>query len=86
MIADAAGHGLVVTAEDGIIAGGIGSQIVEALAAAVPGRAAPTSIVLATPVDYIPHGNPDKILAELGLDAAGITAVVRVALSTRART
>jgi 1-deoxy-D-xylulose-5-phosphate synthase len=80
MIADAARHGLVVTAEDGIIAGSVGSQIVEAVAAATPGRTAPPSLVLATPVGYIPHGKPDDILATLGLDATGITASIRGAL------
>jgi deoxyxylulose-5-phosphate synthase len=30
--------------------------------------------VLGTPPAYIPHGKPDAILAELGLDAAGIAA------------
>ncbi len=82
MIADAAGHELVVTAEDGIIAGSVGSQIVEALAGASPRRQAPAHLVLATPVDYIPHGKPDAILAALGLDAAGITAAVEQALAT----
>jgi 1-deoxy-D-xylulose-5-phosphate synthase len=77
MIADAARHELVVTAEDGIIAGGVGSQIVEAVAAVRPGRDAPRSLVLATPVGYIPHGKPDTILAELGLDAAGIAEAIR---------
>ena len=79
MIADAARHDLVVTAEDGIIAGGVGSQIVEALAAVRPGRDAPRSLVLATPVGYIPHGKPDTILAELGLDGAGIAESIRSA-------
>ena len=30
--------------------------------------------VLGTPIAFIPHGKPDAILADLGLDAAGITA------------
>ena len=82
MIADAARHGLVVTAEDGIIAGSVGSQIVEAVSAATPRRTAPPSLVLATPVGYIPHGKPDDILATLGLDASGIAASVRAAIPT----
>jgi 1-deoxy-D-xylulose-5-phosphate synthase len=81
MIADAAEHDLVVTAEDGIINGSVGSQIVEAMAALSSRRQAPPSVVLATPVDYIPHGKPDAILAALGLDAAGITAAVQQALT-----
>ena len=31
----------------------------------------------ASPSSYIPHGKPDAILAELGLDAAGIAATTR---------
>jgi 1-deoxy-D-xylulose-5-phosphate synthase len=84
MIADAAGHDLVVTAEDGIIAGSVGSQIVEALAASSARRQAPPHVVLATPVGYIPHAKPDAILAELGLDAPGIVAAVTQALAARA--
>jgi deoxyxylulose-5-phosphate synthase len=30
--------------------------------------------VLGIPDAYLPHGKPDAILAEVGLDAAGITA------------
>jgi 1-deoxy-D-xylulose-5-phosphate synthase len=86
MIADAARHELVVTAEDGIIAGSVGSQIVEALAASRPGREAPRSLVLATPVGYIPHGKPDTILSELGLDAPGIAAAIRAATPARSAT
>jgi 1-deoxy-D-xylulose-5-phosphate synthase len=33
--------------------------------------------VLGVPSAYIPHGKPDTILAELGLDAAGVVAAVR---------
>ena len=50
---------------------------------AAPGRfaAAPGRVkVLGVPLDYLPHGRPDDILAELGLDAAGIASAVRSAL------
>ena len=33
--------------------------------------------VLGVPVQYIPHGKPDAILAGFGLDAAGVTASTR---------
>ena len=33
--------------------------------------------VLGTPIAYIPHGKPDDILADLGLDAAGLAAEAR---------
>jgi deoxyxylulose-5-phosphate synthase len=32
------------------------------------------------PVRFIPHGKPDRILSQLGLDADGIAASVRAAL------
>lgn len=73
MLADAASCELVLTAEDGLRAGGAGSAIRDALA----DRSEPTAPrvqVLGVPTDYIPHGKPDAILAQLGLDASGIAA------------
>jgi 1-deoxy-D-xylulose-5-phosphate synthase len=85
MLADASRHGLVVTVEDGIVVGGIGSQIVEGMAGLHESRVVPPSIVLGTPAQFIPHGKPDQILAELGLDAPGIAAAALKALAaTRA--
>jgi 1-deoxy-D-xylulose-5-phosphate synthase len=81
MLADAAQHGLVVTAEDGIVVGGIGMQMVEGMAGLSESRHAPPSVVLGTPSQYIPHGKPDRILADLGLDAAGIAASALKALA-----
>ncbi len=82
MIADAARHPAVVTVEDGMREGGAGSAIVDALGvlASSTGAAAPAVRVLGTPVAYIPHGKPDDILAELGLDAVGIAADARAVL------
>jgi 1-deoxy-D-xylulose-5-phosphate synthase len=63
--------GAVVTIEEHSHAGGLGTAVLEALAAAdvmVPVR------VLAIPDRLIEHGDPAAILAELGLDAAGIAA------------
>ena len=59
----------VLTAEDGIRDGGVGSLIADALAR----RDGPTPKVrvLGTPTEFIQHGKPDQILADLGLDAAG---------------
>ena len=76
MIADAARHGVVVTCEDGIRDGGIGMTIadrVHELAATVPVH------VLGVPTKFIPQAKPDRILAQLGLDADGIAATVRTA-------
>jgi 1-deoxy-D-xylulose-5-phosphate synthase len=83
MLADAARHPLVVTAEDGVRVGGAGSAIADALAT-VPN--APVVVPLGTPDAYIPHGKADGILADLGLDAAGIAASVRAAVGTQAAT
>ncbi len=82
MLADAAAHQLVVTVEDGIAVGGAGTYLVEALRSLpeLPGPVPPVRI-LGTPRRYIPHGKPDAILAELGLDGPGIAAAVSEALA-----
>ncbi|MDQ3305570.1 MAG: 1-deoxy-D-xylulose-5-phosphate synthase [Actinomycetota bacterium] len=81
MLADAARHALVVTAEDGIMVGGIGSQIVEGIAERTESRQSPPVLVLGVPAEYLPHGKPDRILAELGLDGPGIAAATAKALA-----
>ncbi|HEY3943037.1 MAG TPA: 1-deoxy-D-xylulose-5-phosphate synthase [Acidimicrobiales bacterium] len=82
LLADAARHGLVVTAEDGVRFGGAGMFLVDAMnqLAAERGVAAPPSCVLGVPRRFIAHGNPDDILAGLGLDGAGVAASARAAL------
>ena len=75
MLFDAARHPFVLTIEDGVREGGIGSMVADQLSEITLGTAsAPRVRVLGTPIAFIPHGKPDAILAELGLDAAGITA------------
>ena len=75
MLEDAGEHPLVITAEDGIRDGGVGSLIADALARREgPG---PKVRVLGTPTQFIPHGKPDQILADLGLDAAGLAGEAR---------
>jgi len=69
MIADAAEHPLVVTVEDGIREGGIGAMARDQLSDT---KGDPRVRVMGVPVSYIPHGDPVQILAELGLDGAGI--------------
>jgi 1-deoxy-D-xylulose-5-phosphate synthase len=83
MLADAARYRLVVTVEDGIVVGGIGSQIAEAVAALDEGRQGPPVLVLGIPATFLPHGKPDQILAELGLDAPGIAAATAKALAAQ---
>ena len=70
----AAEHDAIVTVEEGSIMGGAGSAVGEALAAA--GMAKPL-LHLGLPDQFIEHGDPAKLLALQGLDAAGIEASIR---------
>jgi 1-deoxy-D-xylulose-5-phosphate synthase len=74
MLADAVGHQLVVTIEDGVREGGAGAFMAQAIAdlAQAEGRVAPPVLVLGTPTAYIPHAKPAAIHAQLGLDGPGI--------------
>jgi len=76
MLADAAGHGLVVTAEDGLRHGGAGMFLLDAMRSLLP-DATPRTSVLGVPRSYIAQGRPDDILASLGLDGPGIARSVR---------
>jgi 1-deoxy-D-xylulose-5-phosphate synthase len=82
MLADAARHALVVTAEDGVRHGGAGAFLVDALASLVEslGVAGPAVRVLGIPRQYLAQGKADDILASLGLDGAGVAESVRRAL------
>jgi 1-deoxy-D-xylulose-5-phosphate synthase len=80
MLADAAVHGLVVTIEDGLRLGGIGSSVATALTD-FAGDGAPTVITLGVPDEYIAQAKPDAILSRLGLDGPGVAATVRAALN-----
>jgi 1-deoxy-D-xylulose-5-phosphate synthase len=74
MIADAAGHRLVVTIEDGVREGGAGAFIGQTISdpsRPAPHRAPPI-LILGTPPAYIPHGKPAAIHSQLGLDGPGI--------------
>ena len=75
MLDDAARHQVVVTAEDGLADGGIGSTI----AARLAGRG-PLVLARGVPTDYIAHNSADSILASIGLDGAGLAATAREAL------
>jgi 1-deoxy-D-xylulose-5-phosphate synthase len=83
MLADAAGHRLVVTVEDGIRVGGAGSFMADALASRSPGRPTPPAVILGVPAQFIPQAKPSRILARLGLDGPGIAASVRAALAAQ---
>ncbi len=71
--------GAIVTVEEHAAMGGFGAAVLEALAeqgVVVPARC------LAIPDRLIEHGNPDHLLAELGLDADGIARGVRSLLES----
>ena len=62
-------HEGIVTVEEGCAIGGAGSAVLEALAAA--GLTIPV-LILGLPDVFIEHGDPARLLANCGLDAAGI--------------
>ncbi len=70
----AATHELIVTLEEGCVMGGAGSAVAEALAAA--GIFKPL-LQLGLPDRFIDHGDAQQLMAQCGLDAAGIAASVR---------
>ena len=84
MLADALRHDLVVTVEDGYRDGGAGTHVLGALEALATdqGMAAPATEVLGVPTRFIQQAKPDAILADLGLDAAGIEASIRSRLGS----
>ncbi len=79
MLDDARRHPLVVTIEDGLRDGGIGSRIADEL------RADTRVEVLGVPDTYLSHGKADEILAAIGLDGPGVAASTREALALQTR-
>lgn len=67
-------HDLLVTVEENTIQGGAGSAVAECLAR--HGIATPV-LHLGLPDVFLEQGEPAKMLAECGLDAAGIASAVR---------
>ncbi|MBW8458538.1 MAG: 1-deoxy-D-xylulose-5-phosphate synthase [Thiobacillus sp.] len=67
-------HHLLVTLEENAVAGGAGAGVAEALA----GLGIPVPVLhLGLPDTFIEHGDPVRMLAACGLDAAGIEQAVR---------
>ena len=62
-------HDAIVTVEEGCLQGGAGSAVLEALQAA---RIEIPVLQLGLPDVFVEHGDPAKLLAACGLDAAGI--------------
>jgi 1-deoxy-D-xylulose-5-phosphate synthase len=82
LLADAARHALVVTAEDGVRFGGAGMFVVDGVNGVAESRGTrpPVALVLGIPRQFVAHGRPDDILASLGLDGPGIAASVRASM------
>ncbi len=62
-------HDAIVTVEEGSVMGGAGSAVLEALAQA---RIEIPVLTLGLPDTFVEHGDPARLLAQCGLDAAGI--------------
>lgn len=71
-------HTLLVTVEENVVMGGAGSAVLEALSAL--NLTVPT-LQLGLPDTYVEHGDPALLLADCGLDAAGIEAAIRARLA-----
>ena len=65
----ASSHDAIVTLEEGSVMGGAGSAVLEALAEA---RIEIPVLTLGLPDAFVEHGDPARLLAQCGLDAAGI--------------
>jgi 1-deoxy-D-xylulose-5-phosphate synthase len=68
-------HELLVTVEEHQVMGGAGSAVCEVLAGETK------VLLLGLPDRFIDHGDPGRLLASVGLDAAGIQQSIRRALS-----
>ena len=65
-------HGLLVTVEENTVQGGAGSAVAECLAQ--HGVAVPL-LQLGLPDRFIEQGEPAQMLADCGLDAAGMVGI-----------
>ncbi len=77
ILAAAAEHELLVTLEESVVSGGAGSGVGELLAAA---GVQVGLLHLGLPDAFVEHGKPAELLAECGLDAAGIESAIRARL------
>jgi 1-deoxy-D-xylulose-5-phosphate synthase len=75
-------HALLVTVEDNVVMGGAGSAVGESLAAQ---RILSPLLQLGLPDYFIEHGDQAQLLAQAGLDRAGILAAIRARLTALAQ-
>jgi 1-deoxy-D-xylulose-5-phosphate synthase len=85
LVAAAAHAPFVVTVENGVAEGGAGTEVAARVRELVGPRGVPPMLQLGVPTAFLPHGDPGRILAALGLDAAGIAASVREGLAPEDR-
>ncbi|HYC38375.1 MAG TPA: 1-deoxy-D-xylulose-5-phosphate synthase, partial [Usitatibacter sp.] len=67
-------HDLLVTIEENVVAGGAGSAVAEVLSSE---RVSVPLMMLGLPDSFVEHGDPQQLLSDCGLDAAGIVRAVR---------
>jgi 1-deoxy-D-xylulose-5-phosphate synthase len=72
MLADALLHQVVITVEDGVVAGGVGASIASTLRSTVQSGPLPAIVSCGLPLAYFPQGKADDILAGLGLDGPSL--------------
>lgn len=77
MLDDALRHPVVVTVEDGIAEGGVGSSIASALSLRGSSRTLPVLATYGLPLAYFAPGAPSDILGSLGLDGHQLADKVR---------
>jgi 1-deoxy-D-xylulose-5-phosphate synthase len=73
-------HDALVTVEENVVAGGAGSAVAEALAAA---RIGVPILHLGLPDAFPDHGDPALLQAQVGLDAKGIAASIHARFGAR---
>ena len=78
----AAEHELLVTVEEGVLAGGFGSAVWETLSDA---GVAPRILRVGLPDRYVTHGAPDLLHAEVGFTAERIADRIEAAVAERSR-
>jgi 1-deoxy-D-xylulose-5-phosphate synthase len=78
----AAEHDLLVTVEEGVLAGGFGSAVWETLSET--GAAAPRILRVGLPARYVTHGKPPLLHEEIGFTPERIAERVVAAISDRA--
>jgi 1-deoxy-D-xylulose-5-phosphate synthase len=82
MLDDAGQHQVVITIEDGIVEGGIGSMLTRSLSDRQSSTSddQPQFINLGLPTVFIPHGAPDDLFEKFDLDADNVVSRIRSAL------